>query len=211
MSTEFYGYREPKREPRPSELALNDKTPCGLFETQEGNKYLVTDHAMFGGEGMYRVAISLVHTTLPPWTWFALDEHASAIGHWHGPYRFRLLSVLEEECAMGFPGVITTGDCHASIQCRDLDGGVEMLSLGYVGRNGFKFRDIDGWSIECQKFTRPFFEKPPAGNVNFVIQPKWPGEGHAGLNNILKQMVKEGRLEKSLARPNSKMYSYRGL
>jgi len=211
MNHEFYGYREADLERKASEVPLNDETACGLFESRQGNRYIITDHAMMGDDGMFRVAVSLVHKSLPPLTWFILDEHTSAVGRWHGPYRIRLLHVLVEECAMGFPGVITTGDCHASIQCQDLHGRVEMVSLGYVGRKGFKFRDIDGWSIECSKFKNPFFQKPPEGNVNLFIQPNQPGEGAAGLNNILKQMLKDGQLEKSLARPNSKQYSYRGI
>lgn len=211
MDREFYGYREADVELEASDVPLNDETACGLFESRAGNKYIVTDHAMLGDDRMFRVAISLAHKTLLPLTWFILDEHTSAVGCWRGPYRIRLLNVLAEECAMGFPGVITTGDRHASIQCRDMNDRVDMVSLGYVGRKGFKFRDIDGWSIECGKFKNPFFQKPPAGNVNLYIQPNQPGEGCAGLNNILKQMVKEGQLEKSLARPNSKQYSYKGV
>lgn len=190
------------------ELYLNEETPCGIFLSTNGNKYIVTDHNFLGDDHMFRVAISLVNTSIPPFTWLALDEHPSDTGNWLGPCRIRLLNALAEDCVMGFPGVITTGDQHASIQCRHLHG-VEMVSLGHVGRQGFEFRDFDGWVLESTLGSECFFRTGPRGDANLVLKPKWKRNGAAGLNNSLKSLIKEGVLEKLLARPNDTSYSYK--
>lgn len=192
---------------------LNVYTPPGLFEAVNGNKYLITENNIIDDESGVKAAIALVHRHLPPFTWQALDQQPLESGTWHGRYQIRLLNALAEECDMHFPGVISTGDRHASIQCRHLDGRVQMINIGYVGRDGFEFRDFDGWAVESPNLRDAFFKQSPEGNTDLVLQPrlklKRGKKGYSGLSNILKEMVKHGLMEKALLRPNSTKFSYR--
>lgn len=193
---------------------LNEFTPNGLFEASNGNKYVITSSEGIDENSsliLIKYAIALVHRHLRPFTVQILGEQALEHGYWYGSFLIRLASALPEECALGFSGVISLGDKHASIQCQDLRQNYQMVSLGRVGPKGFEFRDFDGWAIEpTTRVGGPFFEKPPNGNLNLVLRPNFVrNQFGAGICNSLKQMLKEGIMEKALARPDSTKYSYR--
>jgi hypothetical protein len=136
---------------------LCERTPCGLFEDYDGNKYIVTNKYLDDRNQTVGVAIALIHSHLRPFTWQILDQQPLGDGCWYGSYRIRLVNALAEECAMGFPGIVSIGDRHASIQCRDSDGACHMISLGYVGQKGFNFRDFDGRGRRVNRSRRSFF------------------------------------------------------
>ena len=53
-------------------IPLDQNVPPGLFESDRGNKYLITDNPDHNFKS--KVAIALVHRKLRPFTWQALCE-----------------------------------------------------------------------------------------------------------------------------------------
>ncbi len=188
---------------------LNENTPCGLFEGDSGNKYIVTNHYLDEIDGTVAVAIALVHSELSPFTWHILDEEPLELGCWHGSYRVKLLNALAEEIAVGHPGVISIGDRHASLQANDLGGTCHLISLGFVGPKGLHFKDFDGWIIEPEKGGKPFFQKVHEGNFSLVLRTKLKKNGTVIMCNMIMQMLKQGTMERVLPRPDSTKYSYK--
>ena len=201
--------RKVSNRPEHEKIYLCDRTPSGLFKDSDGNKYLTVDHYIQERDCTLGVAIALAHSDLRPFTWQVLGQQPLGYGSWHGSYRIRLVDALEQECSMGCPGVVSVGDRHASIRCPDLTGTCHMISLGYVGKKGFMFRDFDGWIIETSERGDIFFRTSTKSSTGLVLRPRASKRGTATINNILKELVKKGLFEKELKSPNSSKFGYR--
>lgn len=65
-------------------MGLNASTPPGLFEADNGERFIVSDDI----EAM--IAIVLRHHKLPTHTWLTLGNQSATVGRWWGPYRIEL-------------------------------------------------------------------------------------------------------------------------
>ncbi len=139
-------------------MDLDCRTPFGLFETDNGNRFIISDD--FEG----RIAIVVEHPKLPAFTWLALGNKALDRGWWRGPFRVQLMSAWHGNPGKPKMGLLGfTGDCPA-LYCRGEDGEKQWVALGYAGAapNDDAFPDFDGWSIEAVDAKQPFFSRHPS-------------------------------------------------
>ena len=149
-----------------SAVSLNVDTPYGLFEARSGNKYIVTE------DRGTRIAVALVHDSLPPFTWLTLEQKPLEQGHWWGPYQLRLTHKRAKSHAFIKAGVIQVGDSCAVIDCLDVHGDLGCISLGTVGDIGTYYRDHDGWAVELLDSKDVFFELVHPTSANLTVEPK---------------------------------------
>lgn len=69
---------------------LHDRVPFGLFESDEGNRYLINHIVKHPNQSFEaKVAIALVPRKLQPFTWQALSGIYMDHARWLGAYRLR--------------------------------------------------------------------------------------------------------------------------
>lgn len=138
-------------------IPLDEDTPCGLFETNRGERMLVTMNEDV------KVAIILYHHTLLSFTWQRLTKKPLATGDWLGDFEVELVHRFRGRSGtypLGTLGIMERSlhlDCHIG----DGDhgdgypGGIHIGDIDYSD----PLTDYDGWRI--LKDNRVFFEKLP--------------------------------------------------
>lgn len=135
---------------------LDQDTDYGLFETDDGNKFLITPD--FGT----KIAIALTHDHLPAFTWLPLIKEPWAPGLWLGPCRLRLTHrLLSPPASLGEIGII---EDNVAMLCRSVDGQVGWIALGTIGDLKHDDCDFGGWA----------FEFGQTGDTFFALQPRVP-------------------------------------
>jgi hypothetical protein len=133
-------------------VPLDRDTPCGVFETNGGNRYIIKKHD--GG----KVAIVLRHRFERPFTCKRLNRLLRAEGFWLGKAKVvptRNINLLSGHLPIG---TISSGDRVSSLLCRKTDGDCVWISLGVLF--GIPFHSYDHWQIVDH--SRILFEQGPA-------------------------------------------------
>lgn len=136
---------------------LDRDTPLGLFESTEGNRYVIARHVDCN------LVIALRHKTLPRYTWQELTTEPLDLGRWWGAFRLRLTHAMSGEYFGNEHGIAAIGERRAAILCQSLSGDTYWRGLGRVGEVGLRYCDFDGWIIEGIDVHFPFFKRKPGG------------------------------------------------
>lgn len=139
------------------QTTLDQDTPHGLFESADGNRYVVARHVDCN------LAIALKHNTLPRYTWQELTTEPLDLGCWWGAFRLRLTHAMDGEYFGKEHGIAAIGERRATILCPSLSGDSYWRELGPVGEVGLRYCDFDGWIVEGADVHFPFFKREPGG------------------------------------------------
>lgn len=133
------------------DIRLDQKTPYGLFESDQGNRYLVT------GNDDYKIAITLRHHSNQAFTWQRLTRRKIATGNWLGDGDIELVHRRHKQ-SLALVGTLGMDEFGASLLCHPGDSDCQWVNLGDVAYSQ-PLTDYDGWRI--LKDGRVFFEQLP--------------------------------------------------
>jgi len=141
-------------------MELSVSTPCGLFETDTGDRYLVTN------AGIGKIAIILRHRTASCFSWTALTPLAIATGVWLGDGEIELTHLATPEGEeLGTLSFVDRGWIY--LRCRQECSGLAWIMIATTNETA-EDKDYDGWRI--LKWGRTFFEwTPPQASFPLVL------------------------------------------
>jgi hypothetical protein len=159
---------------------LDAGVPNGLFEADNGNRYLITHDD--GGYVDRKFAIVLQHFNLQRFSTLELTDQKLESGTWRGPYRLRLYHSFRGEAPVtepGYVGVCVSGE--VVLRCCGKKSHPDTLAIGNVGqKNGGRvcssskndWCDFDGWAIEPSDAANSFFNRAPCRQRTWLLNVK---------------------------------------
>jgi hypothetical protein len=158
--------------PRAGEpMYLDDRTSHGLFESDEGDRYIVGADDERGP-----FAIVLRHRFVPVFTWHVLTNKSLITGRWWGPFRVRLTSSVGWDHYVQKPGTIFVMEKSIGIDCHyGIEGGSAM-PFGVLLQSTGEVRDAESWVIEAVETAFPFCERTKRGKLRYGATPSETAE-----------------------------------
>lgn len=139
------------------DIALDQETPCGMFESDQGDRYLVIEDE----EG--KLAIALRHRKRRPFFRHLLSQRKIATGNWLGNCELQLTHRSEANPMAQAVGTLGIDEGSVSLLCRQQRSNICWRPLARIPLSD-PLTEYDGWRL--MKAGCVFHEQLP-GRENF--------------------------------------------
>ena len=133
------------------DIPLNVSTPTGIFESDSGNRYMVSV------EQNNKIAIVLRHSRRPAFSWSKLAHSPLEQGNWLGDCELELTYRVTGRSESSYGQICLDSD-DASVFCHAEHGDTNWLAIGTAGYSDL-YGQYVGWRL--LKNGQVFFEQKP--------------------------------------------------